>query len=204
MAESNVAVTPGAGKNLHTWARVVGATTVEDEFVIPGEYPLATYVGQSAASSIATANDHVQLMAGGALNVRIRRIRVEQAGLATAAAIAAFGVYRLSTAGTGGGVVTPRPLDSADAACGATMMTLPTVKGTEAVNELFRRRMVLTQTVATAGGALGAWEWVAAPGSKGILIPAGAANGIAIKNLAAYAGASIDVSIDFVETSFAG
>jgi hypothetical protein len=154
MAESLVQVTEGSGKKLHTWQRVIGANSVEDEFVIPGEYPLASYVGQNAGSSIATANDHVQLMAGAALNVRIRRIRVEQAALATTAVLAAFGVYRLSTAGTGGTAVTPRPLDSADAACGATMASIPGVKGTEGV-ELFRRRMILTQTVATAGGLVG-------------------------------------------------
>jgi hypothetical protein len=88
-------------------------------------------------------------------------------------------------------------------------MTLAAVKGTEGV-ELFDRRMLLWQVVpATTAVPLPAWEWptpgsTAAANRKSILIPAGAANGIAIKNLNAQAGATVDVCIEFVETSFAG
>jgi hypothetical protein len=65
MSESIVQVTEGTGKKLHTNQRTIGANNVEDEYVIPGEYPLATYFVQANAVSIATAAAHViQIMAG--------------------------------------------------------------------------------------------------------------------------------------------
>jgi hypothetical protein len=205
MPEGIVNVTEGSGKKLHTWQRIVGVNTVEDEVIIPGEYPYPSYVMQYTGLSIATANDHnAQLMAGATNVVRVRKIRVEQAVAATAAAIAVFAVLRLTTAGTGGTAVTARPLDSADAAAGATGIATPGVKGTEGV-ELFRRRILLLQAVAASGGnPLPAWEWTQAPNQKPLLIPSGATNGIVIKNLAAYAAGQVDVSIEFVETAFVG
>jgi hypothetical protein len=202
MAESIVQVTEGVGKKLHTWSRVVGANTVEDEFVVPGEYPLASYnVAPSAANiAIATNNSHImQLMAGAALNVRIRRIRMWQSVVATTLAFYTFELLRLTTAGTGGTVLTPSKLDNGDAAAGAAGMTLPTVKGTEgAPLDTLAPTLV---AAATAGQNL-IWEWTQHPGMKPIIIPAGVANGICLKNTVAAAAGAIRVVIEFVETSF--
>ena len=201
--ESLVQVTSGAGPKLHTWQRTIGANNVEDEAVYPAEYPLAAYIVAGVIVSTGTANDHLlQVMAGASLNVRIRRIRVAQAGLVTAAANLTISLFRLTTAGTGGTAVTPAKLDTADAASGATAMTQPTVKGTESTL-LFTRRAFLTQTSPAGGLSPDAgWEWVQHPSSKPIIIPAGAANGVALKVMAAYAGASVDIEVEFVETSF--
>lgn len=203
MAESLVQVTEGVGKKLHTWSRTVGANTVEDEFMLPGEYPLATYTIVADAVSLATAASHtLQIMAGAALNVRIRRIRFRQVANATAAVVGLIDLVRLTTAGTGGTAITPRPPDSADAAAGATAMTLPTVKGTEGV-QLWGWRVMLRQAfLATAAQADEQPDWVPAPSAKGFLIPAGAANGVAIKSTGGVAGATVSIYVDIVETAF--
>lgn len=202
MAESKVSVSEGSGKNLHTWDRTISSVLVQDQFTLPGEYPLASYSMVFPNVSIATVNDHIaQIMAGGTNYVRIRRIRVYSIAGATATT-ASYSVFRVTTAGTGGGTVTARPMDVGDAAAGATGMTLPTAKGTESV-ELYRlhHATIAAAPIATKDAMD---EWVAAPGSKGILIPAGTSNGIVLKSLNAVAATQVVVEIDFVETAWLG
>jgi len=195
VAESVVQVTEGSGKKLHTNSYTVGANTVEDEFTVPGEYPYATYVAYAPGISGATAAAHgLQLMAGASLKVRVRRVTVQ--GIAVPAAANRVEIVRLSTAGTGGGAVTNRPFDTASAAVGATAMTAPTVKGTEVA---FLASLVPNQV--TAVGSTAKWEWVQHPYSQAIVIPAGTANGIALK-FTGLAATSYDVEIMFVETAF--
>lgn len=205
MAESIVQVTEGSGKKLHTFQRTIGANNVEDEVILHGEPYLATYCATFASTSIATANDHVlQLMAGASLNLYVRRILIFQAQAATTAGLVGWAICRLTTAGTGGTAGTPSPLDSTDAASGATAMTLPTVKGTEGTF-LWREFVQTIQTVPTGGVAK-------APTmldidfdrmrTKGIRIPAGTANGMAVKLLTASAGASVYVDVLFSEANF--
>lgn len=200
MAESLVQVTEGSGKKLHTWQRTIGANNVEDEFIIPGEYPLASYVCVTGNVLTATANSHLlQLMAGASLPVRIRRILVRPGGTLPAAVTRfPIQVFRLTTAGTGGGTVTPRPHDTTEAAAGAVGMTLPTAKGTEGVG--LDEENFWFNTAAIPGE--GVYEWVEQPRMKPLIIPAGTANGIALKNPTALATASVTCTIWFVETSF--
>lgn len=197
MAEGFVNVTEGSGKKLHTFNRTIGANDVHDEAVILGEQYLATY-GISGASSTATANDHLlQIMAGSSLKVRIRRIRIYQSTLAGAVNLFAFQVLRLTTAGTGGTTVTPQPYESADGSSGATVMLLPTTKGTEGA--------ILQRSGLGAYAAhpiTVAWEWTQLPNAKPIVIPAGTTNGIAVKNMTAVASAAVVVQVEFDESSF--
>jgi hypothetical protein len=190
-------------KKIHYWDRTIGANTVLDEFTLPGEYPLASYSVTAGGISIATIDSHImQLMAGSSLNVRIRRIRFEQSDSATTAAQGTFAIYRLTTAGTGGNSQTPAKHDTADAASGATAMTLPTAKGTESTL-LQQVAMVYRQVVsATQSQVDDAWEWFQMPNSKPLIIPAGTANGIAVKTTTAHASTDVNVIIEFVETSF--
>lgn len=199
MAESLVQVTEGVGKKLHTWQRTVGANSVEDDFNLPGEYPLASYTVTATGVSSATAASHMmQIMAGASLNVRIRRIRVNQLAAAAGVNTIDFSIVRLTTAGTGGTAITPSKLDNSDSASGATAMTLPTVKGTEGSIAWDEAIWVGTAAIPPSPGR---WEWVQHPFSKPILIPAGAANGIAIKNTA-LASATFSIVVELVETSF--
>lgn len=206
MAESNVAVTPGAGKNLHTWSRVIGGTTVEDEVVIVGDPYLASYTVRGASVSTATLDSHLlQIMAGGALNVYVRRIRVYQQTVATAAALVACDIQQLTSAGTGGGAITPVRLDSSDAASGATGMTLPTVKGAE--GSVYDSAVgYFVQTISASLGVPApslVWDFdFSRLRTKSIRIPAGAANGIAVKIRNATAGATALVIAEIVEANF--
>ena len=195
MAESIVQVTEGVGKKLHTNSYTVGANTVEDEFMVPGPFPYATYTVYATAVSGATGASHVmQLMAGASLKVRIARITVQM--IAVPVNANRLEIVRLTTAGTGGTAVTARPFETSDAAAGAAGMTLPTVKGTEGV---FLGS--LAPTLATAVGSTTKWEWVQHPNSKPIIIPTGTANGIALK-AAGLAASTYDIEILFVETAF--
>lgn len=203
MAESVVNVTEGSGKKLHTWARTVGANTVEDEFVIPGEYPLASYLVLISNASMAVANDHlIQVMAGASLNVRIRLIHLDQGTNTGAAAIGSLELWRLTTAGTGGTAVTPQKFDTADAAAGATAMTLPTAKGTESA-QLLRQIFNAQQTTVATPGQNGKqiFHWEQKRGTKPIILPAGTANGIAVKTASAVGG-TVSGWVELVETTF--
>ena len=205
MAESLVQVTEGVGKKLHTDQKTIGANTVEDEYVLPGEPFLPTYVAVAQNVSVATSSDHVlTLNAGASLKVRIRRITIEQATNATAAASIRLTIVRTTTATpTGGSAITPSPHETSDVASGATARSLPTAKGTETAI-LGSAYLTLRQAVSATGSVSddSPYEWRHMPGSKPLIIPVGATNGIVIKVGTGVAGATVDATIEFVETSF--
>jgi len=80
MPESVVNITPGTGQKLHSFQRVVGANTVEDEIVLVGEPYLATYAVSVAATATSTVSSHLlQIMAGSTKPVLILRLWTELA-----------------------------------------------------------------------------------------------------------------------------
>lgn len=193
----SIRVTEGSGKYIAAGATYTeNALTVRDEKAIIGEPYLAEYIATPPAVLTTTAASHLcQIMAGSALNVYIRSIEIYQLAAATAAAIDEIDIFRLTTAGTGGGVVVPVPLDTTDAAAGFTCMTLPTVKGTEAAAPIYRVSAQFTQTIAAQSGGkqgplLAVIDFDTLRG-KALRIPAGTANGIAIKNITARAAATV-------------
>lgn len=204
MAEAFINVTEGSGKKLHHNSRTIGADLQHDEYTLQGEPFLAAYTILADAVSIATAASHtITINAGASLPVRIRRIRFRQVASATAAAVGLMDLFRTTTAApTGGTAITPRPVDSADAAAGCTAMTLPTVKATEGVLIYSWRVMFRQAFLTTASQADEIVEWVPAPNSKSIIIPAGTTNGIALKSTGGIAAATISIAIDVVETNF--
>ena len=205
MTESLVQVAPdSSGKKLHTWSYTAGANTVEDEFTVPGPFPFPTYEVHAAGVSTATANDHLLcLNAGASLKLRVVRIRVEQVANATAVAAASIAIFRTTTgAPTGGTAVTANPLDTGDAAAGAAGRSLPAVKGTE-TTELMRTTLIWRQALsATQAQIDDAWEWTALSWEKAIMVPVGTTNGLVVKLLSAIAGASANVSMEFVELAY--
>lgn len=205
MGESTVEVTTGTGKKLHSWARTIGANTVEDEVGVNGEQYLATYTVAHGPASMATANSHItQIMAGASLKVRIRRIRVWQFAPATTATVGIWELYRLTTAGTGGTAITPSALDTLDAASGATAMTLPTAKGTEGAR-IETASCYVIQTVGAStpfNGPMIDWDFDRLR-TKPLIIQAGTSNGIAVKNTTGAAAGQVMVTILFDESSFA-
>lgn len=204
MSASSLQVTPGSGLRLSTNSYTEGAVTVHDQKVILGEPYEATYVTSFDAVSVASAGQFVNLMAGASLPVYVRRIYLAQQGYTTTA-VWQIRIYRLTTAATGGAAPGVSPLDTTDAAAGATVMQLPTGSGTEAAL-LHLRSMVFAATSTTAlanpGGQVLDLSFPN-QGRKSLRIPAGTANGITIKVQTA-GGASNTASgfIEFVERSF--
>jgi hypothetical protein len=138
-------------------------------------------------------------MAGASLNVRIRRIEVYQSTGGTSV-VGDFLIYRLSSAGTGGTVLTPSPLDPSDAGSGATVMTLPSAKGTEGV--LIHSTSSNTSSTSTIPmGKMFEIDFDRELRMKGLIIPAGASNGIAIKSITSST-ANVFVDVWFTETAF--
>lgn len=204
MAESSVAVTEGSGKNLHTWSRTVSATTVQNQVVLVGEYPYPAYVVGGSAVAVSSAGAHLlQIMAGASDHVYLRRIWIQQGAAATSAATLLIGLFRLTSAGSGGTSVTPLALSSADSASGCTAMTLPSSKGTEAANAMYRfyHGIRVTEPVSLASENMPVWQ--ALPNMKGIRISAGTSNGIAFKlSSGTDATATIQITVEVVEMSY--
>lgn len=206
MAESFIQLpADGSGKKSHSFDRTIGGNVVHDSVAVAGEQYLASYVvGHEALASTATLDSHLlQLMAGAALNLRVRRIEIYMGALATAATLMNVAVVRLTTAGTGGTAQTARALDPSDAAAGASAMSLPTAKGTEGVRLAWSNPYML-QTVAASSQLvqpIACWDFDRIHG-KPLIVPAGTSNGIAVKNLSAVAGASVLVAVYFDEANF--
>lgn len=193
-------ITQGAGTKLHTFTRVVGADTVHDGVTVLGLCPYPTYSLSAAGITTATAASHIlQMMAGANLAVYITRIKIAQRALATASTVQQFEIRRLTTAGTGGTVVTPQAFDATDPAAGGTGMTLPTAKGTEG-NLLRLMTVGLTQTAPVTN--VNSDEWILNFYTKPIRISNGVTNGLVIKNVTAIATASVDVTFEFFELSY--
>lgn len=205
MPESTVQVTTGAGPKLHTWQYTIGANPVEDGFQVAGEYPYPAYTIVAQNVSVATSGDHVlALNAGSSNRVRIRRITIEQSAPATAAGTVRLTIRRTTTAApTGGTALTPAPHDTGDAASGASARTLPTAKGTESTI-LGTAYLTLRQAVSATGSPAddAPYVWQQLPNSKPLVIPAGTTNGLAIVVGTGAAGATVDVTVELVETSY--
>jgi hypothetical protein len=194
-----VNVTEGSGKRLAASTYTENSQTVYDQKVIPGEPYLPEYTACVAACVISTGNAHlIEIMAGSSLNVRIRRIVATQVGGGTVTAIP-IQIWRINTAGSGGPVVTPGRLDPSDAVAGATSMTLPSSKGTE--------QTLLWQETFWTGAAFSPVatnnvRWQQLYQGKPIIIPAGTSNGIALKNTVSQSSATLDITVEFTETTF--
>lgn len=202
MAEALVQVTEGSGKKLHGWDRSISSNTVIDEFVLPGEFPYASYTARIQNINTTTANDHIlAIWAGSSLNVRIRKIWIRQHNLAGAATMSFCELWRTSSVTPSGGTaVTIGKVDSADATAGASAMTLPTTKGTETGTvPIYQWNWEL---LAAAPRAPFLVDWEQHPGMKPIIIPAGTTNGIAFKIITGVASASVYGWVEFVETAF--
>lgn len=198
MAESTIAVTEGtAGKYLHTYSRSIGSTTREDQATFPAEYPLATYTAAATVRANTASSHLLAIQADGTNYVRVRRITIRQANILSTASTLAIQVLRTSTAGSGGTAVSARALDAADTTPYAgTIQTLPTSKGTEGDQLLFRRLNLAASNPLSPG-----WEWREADQAKPIIVGNSTANGLCIKNLAS-AATEVDVEVEFSVTAY--
>jgi hypothetical protein len=184
-------------KYLHTHQRTISATAREDQYVQQGESAYPTYSAVTADRSVATTADHVmQIMGDGTNYSRIKRVSLYGA-VATTATNLRLEVWRLSTAGTSGTTITPRPYDTADTYGGGAAY-LPSSKGTEGV-------LLLTMRVympAAAGQVQPPVIWEELPGMKPIIFGPATSNGIAFKVGGGVTGGTVDLNVEFITTSY--
>jgi hypothetical protein len=204
MATSYVSFDEGTARKVRTFQRTDGANTVEEWMYAPSEPPLASYTITALNIAGVTADSHLlQVMAGASLRVGIRRITVYQRAAASTTRQARIGIYRLSSAGTGGSAITPDPLDPADAASGATSATLPTGKGTEGVDVGGLHNGIIQSTITNQTVNPLFDVDFGRDREKALWIAAGTSNGIAIKNLVADNTVTYDLFVRFVEAGWA-
>jgi hypothetical protein len=201
---SFIGVTPGAGAKIATGpAYADGGNTIQDQKVIEGEPYLAAYVVPFINVSVATLNSHLlTIHAGASLNVYLRRFWLIQhnPGAGGGAGALVGQLTRLTSADSGGTGITPAPLDTSDAASGATSATLPSSKGTEGAT---LHPFELAILAAASAGAMGFIDLrFDGPRTKGLKIAAGTANGIAFKLLNANTSILVTGFVEFVEAPF--
>lgn len=195
MAESLIAVTEGSGKNWRTNQRTIDSSDVEDLRVVPAEPADPTFTALASGIATTTSASHlIFIQADGTNYTRIKRIYVEQVAAAGSSTLAQLQIIRTSTAGSGGGAITARPMDTADAYTG-TIQTLPSSKGTEGVT-LLQKRLWLPNSIAAQPNS---WEWVAGEqdNRKPIVIGVTSTDGICLKIVTGIASATVDISITF-------
>jgi type 1 fimbria pilin len=197
MAASLIGITEGVGKNLRTWQRTVSSSAVEEQFIILGDSPKATYSVVASAISTATSASHIlQIMAGSTLYVKLEKLRIKQVANAGAVAMVAIQVLRLTSAGTGGSAVTPRPHDTSDTA-GATAMTLPSSKGTEGV----QLDLIDFPLRAAILGQEQEYVWTLPDDVKPFIIEPGTTNGLCLKVVTGVASATLSMVATISETA---
>lgn len=206
MADTHFQVSAGTGTYVHTITRTVAAQTAHDEVMAIGLPFLPTYSTEDGGSmNTTTISKHLwQLMAGASLNIYVHRITLWAITLAGAATIVPFTLHRLTTAGSGGTAGTPgTPYDTSDGAVGATYMTMPSSLGAEGAS-LWQDRVVVPTAAPTFPGSVAVidWKFDEMPHVKVPRIPAGTANGLALKNNAALATATYTGRIIFCEASY--
>lgn len=198
MGDQGFEITEGTGVSIHSWSRTVASTARLDQFMLHGEQPYATFTAQAVVRAN-TANSHLMFLQGDGTNyIRVRRLTLRAANIATAASTLDIRVYRTSTAGSGGTTVNARSFDEADGAHGGTIQTLPTSKGTEGNQLLSMRLGVPASNPITREHEV---VWTEQDRAKPIVFGNGTANGIAIKNINSLA-TEVDVEVEFSLLNF--
>ena len=206
MGDYFLEVSSGSGTRLAHYEYTVGVDTVADQKVRVGLPFLPTYsLSVVTPISMATLDAHLlQMMAGANNRLTLVYLRVTQVAVASAAAVKGFGLYRLTTAGSGGTAVSPRKLNPASGNAEATAMTLPTVKGTE--GELVVADSGAAFAAVPSTGILPAivkWDWRGALRSEAPEIAAGTSNGLALKLLTSDGGTpTVRIYAEFFERSY--
>ena len=174
----------------------VGRTSLDFTVHAAYTFPIA------AAISTATANSHLMAwMAGSTYDVLLVDAVLKQLVSAGSATVGQFGLFRLTSAGTGGTSLTGAKQDNGDASVGCTCQTLPTVKGTE-TTLMYTDTGIMLSTAATAGQEdYLDWHWNPYM-IKPPRIPAGTSNGMAIKEITAIATGTVAGWIRVLEVSY--
>lgn len=205
MPESFINLTEGSGKKAHTFQRVIGANTVEDEVwplaeLSPAAYLLTT---PSAGVSMGTADTHLlAYQCPSNFFTYVRWIRVYQLAAATAAGTTVLELVRIRTiTGAGGGSnIDAAKLDATDQQSGFFQGVAggTTQKGLEYV-VMDRVSAQFTQTIAAqSGGMLPQMIAEFRPTPRGPLMRLHPAeSGLVVRNVAARAGATVLIEMSY-------
>ena len=198
--ESLIGITPGSGQYLHVAARAVASTSTEEQYVVPAEGTLPTYTAIARGVRVNTANSHLLFVQGDGTNyVRLRRVKIRQANIATASTLD-IRVLRTSTAGGGTGAISARAFDTADTTPYAgTVQSLPSTKGTEGAELLsFRLGLTASNPITSANQE----EWIAGRhNEKPIIVGNATTDGFCVKNIGSSA-TEVDVEAEFTTSSY--
>ncbi len=176
-----------------TNARTIVTDTAGNINVTPGASVHATYVASVTAIAATTASQIIVIEAPTANRVFIRRIVIWNIGTDTSAGTVDFNLVRTTTAGTGG-VITPAQMDTADAAFGGVVRSLPSPGGTLGT-VIFHMTIDVNNTATTQAPYIIDFDGNRA--GKPPIIPAGTANGIALYSPGATGAAAFAASIEF-------
>jgi hypothetical protein len=201
---AHVSVTEGTGLKLAAVSYTEATLTVNDQKVILGEQYLPTFTVSALGISTTSTGAHLlQIMAGSALNLRLRHIAIWQSALATTAALTGLSILRLTSAGTGGSAITPTSFDPADTAT-ATAMSLPSAPG-GASSIIVRPSVYFSQTLPLGGPGtlplLYERDWDALR-AKPPTVAAGATHGIAVVIVSGVAAATVNITVTYSELGF--
>lgn len=182
-------VLPEAG-----WQRTISALDYKTapQAVSGGQSGAATYT-VTVNSQANTATGHSIVIEAPASNaVRILHVRILQPGIQTSAGVRLLQLIRTTSAGTGG-AVTPASHDTTDAAYGGLARAKPTT-GTEST--VLQDIPVYVPTTVAAFSPIDI-DFAGVSQEKAPTIPAGTANGIALKDPGAAGGSGFSASITF-------
>ncbi len=202
MTQSQIGVSTGTDKFLHSNTRTIGGTALEEQLVIPGQAIDPTYNILVDDVAVSAANEHlIQIMADGTGYTRLLKLTAQPTeNLPASIGHIKLALYRLSSAGTGGAALSDAPYESTDS-YGGDMRSLPTSKGTE--GQLLTTFYRGVDTGAQRGHAEPSnvvYEWL--PGTKPIIFGTGATDGIALKIIDALASTSLIVQALVITTAY--
>ena len=197
-----IPITDGDGSSqLETVSRTINSEEVHAQAFVSGEPGVLTYVAPFVGISVATTNDHVIFIQGDATNyVRLNRIHIRQRANATNRSVCDLALVRTTTAGTGGGAISARPLDPGDTnPYAGTVQTLPTAEGTEGGVLMYLSFWLSQSGDVRASDHI---EWVRSPYGKPPIAGPATADGFAIKVNVGVAAATVSGFIEFSLTPY--
>lgn len=200
MTESQIALTEGSGKNLHTWQRTIGGTAREDDFYIEGAPTFTTYTAIAPACSVGSASGHLlQVMGDGTHYVRLERLEFRQVGTAGVDSLATYQLRLVTTAGSGGTAINARPHDESDTdPYAGDVRYVPTTKGTEG-SLLWQTRMPLADALPDYRPVV--WDRPAGNVKQYIAGP-GTADGFVLVNSTGIGTATVDIIATFTVSEY--
>jgi hypothetical protein len=140
-------------------------------------------------------------MADGTNYTRLLELEISVTeNLPAASTMLKLGLYRLSTAGTGGTAEADSPYDDSDA-YGGDMRNTPSVKGTE--GQLLETAYLMLPTALDSGGAGDPpYVWRPAPYAKPIIFGTATSEGIALKVIDAVASTALCIKATIATTTY--